>query len=700
MYDGQVLSLDKKEGLSLGIGEGAVKMGLSELVDGRMVMASALQGDIMYLSLLNYGVIAYDLVERQTVLSLRNGEGGLPNELILALLGMDGTLWMGTDGASVYELDLESHSIHPIERQQSGGQIPLSITKLYADPHGNIWIGSVRSGLVGLKQSPIKTFDLTQTDPSAENVIIDVYPSVDGNIYLGTDGSGVGRYIPSVGITLSLDMQDLKVTSIADFDEQNLVIATYNRGFFLVDRETSSARPFILVDRRTNEEECFTSNAPTIYNLEDGRILFLAVHTYIYNPRNRQFQRVEDQTEEKGMELIAIGPANGSFYAYSSAGLFTVDLDRRTLNLIYEPDVETGSISTAVYHGGLIWFGTNYGLFSFDPRNRRVTKTQTGLFSRVSRLESNGSDNLWIAADNTLFLIRNGKIEMTGENRGVPANEILSSTCTQDGTVYLGGTAGLVEIGADCYFDMDENKIVQLRDISSDSQRLPFNYSSLVITVNLAGADPFERVRYRYHLSGASEMITDTFEDSISLPALKSGSYRLDVSYLQSDGTWSQSQAVTDFRVLRPWYASVPMVLVYILLGLGLILFIIERVSRKRVQAMEEKLRASDMVFTGKIEKYLDEHLSDSQLNVDRIANDMAMSRATLYYKMNMAYGKGVAEVLEEKRMAMAEELLRTTSLSVLDISEKVGYSTSRYFSTRFKQVHNGQTPLKFRQTK
>jgi AraC-like DNA-binding protein len=168
---------------------------------------------------------------------------------------------------------------------------------------------------------------------------------------------------------------------------------------------------------------------------------------------------------------------------------------------------------------------------------------------------------------------------------------------------------------------------------------------------------------------------------------------------LRSDGTWSQPQYVTSFRVRRPWYASIPLILVYIFVGLGIIIFIIDRVSRKRVKAMEEKLRASDMVFTGKIEQYLDEHLSDAQLTVDRIAKDMAMSRAALYHKMSTAYGKGVAEVLEEKRMLKAEELLCSSSLSVLDISEKVGYSTSRYFSTRFKQTHNGETPLKYRQT-
>lgn len=700
LYQGKLLSLDKKVGPALGHGEQAEAMDVPELTEGRMIMASALDGDMLYMSILNYGLVGYNLREKQTVFSLQQGENGLPREPLLALLVTDDSLWMGFDGDGILSLDLKDYSMGAIELQagQAGSRIPLSVTKLYQDPLGNVWIGSVRSGLMGLKRSPIKTFDLTHTKPSAENVIIDIFASRDGNIYLGTDGSGVGRYNPSTGITLLPGMEDFKITSIADYDDKSLLIATYNHGFFLMDRRTSATRPFIIIDERTNQEECYSSNAPALYNLKDGTILILAVHTYIYNPLSRHFDRMEDLTVDKGTELLAIGPANGTFYAYSSAGLFKIDLEAKTLQLIYEPDIQTGSINTAVFHGGLLWFGTNYGLFSFDPRSQKVSKTESGLFSRVSRLESNGSDNLWIAADNTLFLSRNGRIEMTGENRGVPANEILSSTCLPNGTIYLGGTTGLVEIGADCYFDMAENKVVQLRDVSSGSLKLPYNYRSLIIRIDLAGADPYEKNLFRFHLSGTSDIVTETFDDSISLPALKSGHYALEVSYLRSDGSWSLPQHVTSLHILRPWYSSTVMILIYVIMGLALISFIIDHVSRKRVKALEERLRASDMVFTGKIENYLDEHLSDPQLSVDRIAKDMALSRASLYYKMNTAYGKGVAEVLEEKRMAKAEELLRSSSLSVLEISEKVGYSTSRYFSTRFKQTHYGLTPLKFRQ--
>lgn len=698
-HDGALYSIDRKEGLAVHRQGGQEKVELPHL-DGNLIMASALDGDVLYISILNYGLLEYSVSERREIHSLRSGNIGLPVDPLLALMVFDGALWMGFDGSSVWIMDLQTHEIVPLDRQlaQSGAGIPLSVTTLYQDRHNNIWVGSVRAGLVGLKLSPIKAFSLTGKDPEAENVIIDVLASEDGFVYLGTDGSGLWRYNPESGLSCLAGKDGLKITAIADYDSRNLCVATYNRGYFLVDRKNYRFTPFVLKDKATNAEECFNSNSPSLYTLQDGRMLFLAVHTYLYDHRTRRFLKFTDNTDGEGLELRVIGVSgSGTIYAFSDPGIFTIDTETMELNLIYRVDSVIGNINTAVYHGGMVWFGTNYGLYSFDPRSSQVQKVQTSLFSRVSRLQSNGADNLWISADNTLFLSRNGVIEMTGENRGVPANEMMAGTCAPDGSVYLGGNAGFVEIGADCYFGEPEDRQVELRDPVRESLKLPYNYQSLDLSINLVGSDPFERVLYRYMLSGTSQITSDSFDQTISLPALKPGHYRLRVSYLKSDGTWSRPQIISTIHIKRPWYLSTPMILLYLVIFIVLAIIGIDRLSRRRLRALEEGLKARDHVFTSKVEEFIEHHISEPGLSVSELAGHMAMSRATLYYKMNSSFGKGVAEVIEEKRMAMAEELLSTTSFSILDISEKVGYSSPRYFATRFKLLHDGQTPLKYR---
>lgn len=699
-YRDTLYSIDRRLGLFRHTDAGAQAVAIDR-PEGSIVMAATVDDDRIYLSIRNFGLVCHSLSEGRTLLSLRSGEGEMPSELILSLLVIDGKLWLGFDGAGVQILDPDTFGIRPLGQPpyRCSRGIPPSVTTLGRDIHGNIWIGSVRSGLLGLKQSSIKSFSINDVEPGAENVIISVLPSRDGFIYLGTDGSGICRYGSAQGIEFCAYHNGLKITSLADFDDKRVAVATYNAGLYLMDRETSRLTPFTLVDAATDERECFNSNAPSIYNLGDGRILFLAVGSYLYDKGG--FTPIADKTDGQATELVVIGVrGNDSYYAYSSSGLYSMNIRTMEIDRVWGATSDTGSINTAVYHGGLIYMGSNYGLFTYDPRTSSTEKWDSGLFSRVSRLQSNGTDNLWVAADNSLFLLRNGRLQMVGENRGVPANDILSGACAADGTVYLGGTAGLVEIGSESFFITDVGKAVELRDPAQASLSLAHDYPSLNIAVDLAGADPFERTLYRYRLSGASELDVETFEDGIALPALKPGRYGLDVSYLKSDGSWSDTYRISDIEVCSPWYGSMPMLIIYLLIITGLAVFGTGKMSRRRVQELEAELLSRDSEFSGKIESFIDGNLQNPDLDVNTIAAHMAMSRAKLYSMMGAAYGRGVAEVIEARRMAKAEELLRGSSLPVLEISEKVGYSSPRYFSTRFKHLHGGLTPMKFRNTK
>ena len=155
-YDGYPYALDKRNGLVRYKDSVPENVPFPEL-EGCTIMASAIHGDILYLSLLNVGLVAFDLSQQQTVFKLLEGEGGTPQEPLLALMVVENKLWMGFDGACVWLMDLETKQLEPLRLQpaQSGGHIPLSVTSLYNDPLGNIWIGSVRFGLTGLKRSPI-----------------------------------------------------------------------------------------------------------------------------------------------------------------------------------------------------------------------------------------------------------------------------------------------------------------------------------------------------------------------------------------------------------------------------------------------------------------------------------------------------------------------------------------------------------------
>ena len=713
IYDGSLLTIDRKAGIKL-TGHGTSTLLPIDEAEDNQIIKGVRSGNVLYLSVMNVGLVEYDLKERKTRRVVRSGQNGLPSEIMLSLLIYENFLWMGFDGAGLWIMNRDNGEVKSVEdiyEFPSKDDLPSSITALYHDQFDNIWVGSVRSGLLGLKMSPIKLLSESgrRRDPMEKNVVISLLPSSDGRLYIGTDGDGV-KYTNTLETNIKEypGQKGLKVTSIADFDNERIIVCIYNSGFYLMDRKSGRLSPFTLVDKKTNAAECLNSNAPKLYNLDNGHILFLAVNTYLYDKSTGTFSVFSDESHEQGKELVAIGNnTTNSLYAYSSVGLFRIGVHNRTISQIYAADTETGSINTAVIHNDIIYFGTNYGLFQYDLKKNSVSEIESVMFTRVSALHYSAGGNLWVGADNTLFLYRNGAFTYVGENRGVPANEFLVSASGSNESVYLGGTSGLIGIGGNYVFDTSESKQVVLHDVSVKGKRismpdgvlkLKHDFSSLTLSANLIGADPFDIIRYRYTVAGNNGFNYTAYKDNLEIPELKHGSYTVQASYLMSDGLWSQPKDVLELTVSPPWYLSLPMVLLYVLVCLAVFFYLIDRISRKRLAEMEAELKSRDLIFSNALKTYINDNISNPELNVADIAANMAMSRASLYYRVNATFGKGVAELIEERRMEMAEELLQTSVMSVLEISEKVGYSTPRYFCTRFKQRHNGVTPLKYRQ--
>lgn len=103
-----------------------------------------------------------------------------------------------------------------------------------------------------------------------------------------------------------------------------------------------------------------------------------------------------------------------------------------------------------------------------------------------------------------------------------------------------------------------------------------------------------------------------------------------------------------------------------------------------------------DDEFLIKLSKVINENLSNPELNIDFLTDKMAMSRTSLYNKIKALTGIGANDYINRIRIEKAVQLLTNTQLSITEISEEVGFSYQRYFSTVFKQI-KGVTPTQFR---
>lgn len=97
-----------------------------------------------------------------------------------------------------------------------------------------------------------------------------------------------------------------------------------------------------------------------------------------------------------------------------------------------------------------------------------------------------------------------------------------------------------------------------------------------------------------------------------------------------------------------------------------------------------------------KAKRYIDNHLRDSTLCMQRVAEEFAMSPGYFSTAFHKLLGYTFTEYLNMARIQRAGELLRHSQLRVYEVAEAVGYENTTYFSTLFRR-HYGVSPKQYR---
>lgn len=95
------------------------------------------------------------------------------------------------------------------------------------------------------------------------------------------------------------------------------------------------------------------------------------------------------------------------------------------------------------------------------------------------------------------------------------------------------------------------------------------------------------------------------------------------------------------------------------------------------------------------VARYMEEHL-DEPLSIPQLSRRAFLSPTAFKAAFRQRYGLAVHAWLRQRRMDRAAQLLRGSSLTVLEVAQTVGYSSGSQFSTAFRQRY-GTSPGKFR---
>ena len=110
----------------------------------------------------------------------------------------------------------------------------------------------------------------------------------------------------------------------------------------------------------------------------------------------------------------------------------------------------------------------------------------------------------------------------------------------------------------------------------------------------------------------------------------------------------------------------------------------------------QAKVEVQNDEFIKKVVMHIEQHIGDSDIDIDTMAQELAVSRSQLNHKLKHILGVTPSEMIREARIRHACTLLEDNTRSINDIAYACGFTDPKDFSKCFK-ASTGYSPTNYR---
>lgn len=107
------------------------------------------------------------------------------------------------------------------------------------------------------------------------------------------------------------------------------------------------------------------------------------------------------------------------------------------------------------------------------------------------------------------------------------------------------------------------------------------------------------------------------------------------------------------------------------------------------------EVKGNDEELMERIMKVVNENMSDSDFNVEKMCDEVGVSRTQLHRKLKEMTGVPTSEFLRNIRLNEAARLIREHKINITQVSYMVGFANNSHFSTAFKKYF-GMSPTEY----
>ncbi|MDR6340623.1 signal transduction histidine kinase/ligand-binding sensor domain-containing protein/AraC-like DNA-binding protein [Filimonas zeae] len=562
----------------------------------------------------NTGLLEYiPATQKSRLYNTRSSNSPISSDLVTGVTENEGYIWISTDHGGVNIVNRRTGVVQVLTSQEGDihSLAQNSITCLYKDDNGIVWVGTYKNGFCYYKKGALP-FSLYRYNPLTRtglpfNDVNNFVEDPKGNIWIATNGSGLlyfNRAEESFQTFrraqgLSADV----VVGLCRDAAGRLWAGTYMGG---LNRITPQGI------------QHFTHAAGDSTTLCDNRVF-----TVFEDSRRR----------------LWIGTMAG-LDCYSEASGHFVHYGNYLQQQVGEQYVSCVAESST----GEIWVGTTKGIAIFNPGTqqwRTLTVANSALvFNDIHDIYRDAKGNMWIATRGGVSMISqdaqrftnittrdglpdNAVVKILGDSEGrmwmstvrglarvtcVPddkgwtpqvtvydAGDGLQSTAfnkyaamrARSGELFFGGPGGFNVIDPVAVRTGYETVPVAVTGITATDRKgnleanpawqsavaLPYRQNTVTLSFSaLAYGNP-AHYRYRYRLAGLQQEWMEPLDKgrSVSFASLEPGTYVFEVMAAGNDGAWSKVPARVQLTILPPFWRTGWAYLLYVMVGIAVL---------------------------------------------------------------------------------------------------------------------------------
>lgn len=569
------------------------------------------------------GLFLLDKRERKLVQKLKSSDSKRILQVRCIVEWMPGELLIASDeGLMKYNTVTGEENTIRSDYKQPNSLNDNYLQTLFVDRERALWVGTYFGGVNYIPPTGNNFIHYYKGNTQLDARIISVFAKADNdNLWIGTDDAGFFYWDRDKQTFKSYKPQH--TTSGPTYhnihallqDDNKLYIGMYMGGLDILDLKTGKFKNYQFGH---SSRSLYASGIYALYK-DSYQQLWIGTTSGLnkYKVETDDFERIYE-----------VHPADISYIMEDKKGYLWVcslnqgvyRLDQKAQKWVhFSLQAENGRIPVVIPTNKVItacldekenlWFGTDgCGLLKYDYASGNFRKVALPENIRVIHKIIAAKNELWLTTSNGMYCYQpqSGKVKTYNKYDGLQENQFLPNSGIQlpDGTVFMGGINGFNEFHPDRIERNSQKPAVILADFQlfnrpvkvggegsplytsityADQLVLEHRHSIFSLSVATLSYTNPSKNQYRYKLDGFEQDWTETnFAPRVTYTNLPSGSYTFRVSSSNGEGVWNEDAIALPVKILPPWWASTPFVMLYICLGLGLLAYLYYRMNKKQ----------------------------------------------------------------------------------------------------------------------